>query len=315
MRFQRRQIEVLVAVQQHGSIHRAAQQLGVAQPVVSRMLAAMEGEIGTRLFDRSAQGCVPTAASKALLANAKVLLRALERMDADAAGEARSVRFGCIPRAMHTLMPLVIARMRSPEQAWPSACRLEVIENDSTGLLDAIQRCELDFAVMRHVAGPAGIGQALDVQRLYEERPLVVAGVRHPLARSKRLQLSSLVGQAWSLPGAETTTRAVLDRYCMEQGLGVIRPVLETRSFDSSVAVVAGSDLLALVPETVARRYERAGMVRVLPVTPPLPSTPVLLVADPRSSDDPTLSEFRNLIVRAAQEMSQLTISRNESRG
>jgi DNA-binding transcriptional LysR family regulator len=299
MELQRRHMEVLVAIADSGSIHKAASRLGIAQPAVSRVLAEIERSVGARLFDRAASGSRPTPRCEALLAQARFLLRGLLRIDQIARGQPAAVRLGCIPRAMHTLMPFIVNAMPQAEDGTP-ALDLQVREDSSTVLLDAIRGAGLDFAVMRHLSGAAGIGPHLAVDRLYDERPLVITRAGHPLGRRRQIALSALLGQRWVLPSVETTTRAVLDQFYREQGLAPIRPVLETRSFESILALVSGTELLSLIPESIARQHQRAGLVDVLNVTPVLPGTAVLLVSDPQAGGDPTLAMFRRLVVDAA---------------
>lgn len=299
MRFQRRHMEVLVTIADRGSIHKAALQLGISQPAVSKVLADIEQGFGAKLFERTASGSALTDKGQALVAQARFLVRSIERMDLAAQSESVVVRFGCIPRAMRTLMPHILNRMAETAHSAVSY-QLKVVEEASAALLTGIQSASLDFAVMRHVGGEEAIGRQLVVERLYDERPLIVASVRHPLAQRRQIALHSLLQHRWVLPAMATTSRTVLDRFCQEQGLPVIQPVMETRSLDSSVALVAATDLLSLLPESLARWYEKTGLVSVLRVAPALPSTAVLLVSDPQAVNDPTLAAFRALVLEAA---------------
>ena len=288
-------MEVLVTIADSGSIHKAAQQLGISQPAVSKVLGDVEQGLGARLFERTAAGSALTDKGQALVTQARFLVRSIERMEHTAQSEAAAVRLGCIPRSMRTLMPHIVNRVSEQVHF-----RLQVVEDASTALHAAIQRASLDFAVMRHVGGEDAIGRQLVVERLYEERPLVVASARHPLARRRQVALQSLLQHRWALTATETTSRAVLDRFCQEQGMPVIQPFVETRSLDTSAALVTSTDLLSLLPESVARLYEGMGLVSVLRVVPALPSTAVLLVSDPQAMHDPTLAAFRQLVLDAA---------------
>lgn len=299
MRFQRRHMEVLVTIADSGSIHKAALQLGISQPAVSKVLADIELAYGAKLFERAASGSSLTEKGQALVAQARFLLRGIERMDRVAQSEEVVVRFGCIPRSMRTLMPHIVNRMsRRPKVTAPY--RLHVVEEPSTSLFVAIQRASLDFAVMRHVGGEDAIGRQLTVERLYDERPLIVASPHHPLAKRRQIALRTMLDCRWALPAKDTTSRAVLDRFCQEQGMPLVQPFVETRSLDTSMTLASSTDLLSVLPESLARPYEEMGLVRVLPVVPLLPSTAVLLVSYPQAVDDPALADFRQLVLDAA---------------
>ena len=240
MPFQRRQLAVLIAVDDAGSIHGAAQQLGIAQSAVSRTVGEVERSIGAALFERGTEGSFATPRGQALLNQARSILRALERLDAVAGTRPGPVRLGCIPSAMHTLMPRLLSRQSSTAAR---ALQLKVFGGDSGRLCGALQRGELDFAVMRHVERAKGAGAAR---------------------------------------------------------LPPIEPMIETLSFESSAALVKGTALLALLPELIARQYQREGRVVVLTVAPRLPTLPILLVARQAVSDDPLLATLQRQLFAAA---------------
>src|SRR3979490_714863 len=66
-RLRLRDLHVFFTVVQRGSMAKAAQQLKVTQPAVSRVIADLEHTLGVRLLDRGAQGVVPTIYGRALL--------------------------------------------------------------------------------------------------------------------------------------------------------------------------------------------------------------------------------------------------------
>ena len=60
-------LKVVMAVAEWGSMQKAAKQLAISQPVVSKVIADIESLLGVRLFDRSPQGVEPTSYGRALL--------------------------------------------------------------------------------------------------------------------------------------------------------------------------------------------------------------------------------------------------------
>jgi DNA-binding transcriptional LysR family regulator len=140
----------------------------------------------------------------------------------------------------------------------------------------------------------------LQADRLYDERPVVICRPGRRFPRRKVQALASLAGFEWVLPARETMTRTVLDRFWQDHGLPHLRTVLETRSYESSAAIASSTGLLSIVPQSIARRYERAGLVQVVPVEPVLPGTAVLLVAGEHAAGDPVLQALRERVVAAA---------------
>jgi len=78
MRLRMRQLEALSTVAEHGSMTRAAEELGISQPAVSRLLADLSTQVGFQLFQRRDGGLVPTQEARFLLPD---IQRLLERLD------------------------------------------------------------------------------------------------------------------------------------------------------------------------------------------------------------------------------------------
>jgi DNA-binding transcriptional LysR family regulator len=79
-----RQLRYLVAIDEAGNLGRAAERLYVSQPALSYALRTLESELGVRLFDRHAAGVTATAAGRDVVAEAKRVLRQVDRLTAAA---------------------------------------------------------------------------------------------------------------------------------------------------------------------------------------------------------------------------------------
>lgn len=311
---QRRHIEALVAVADHGSVHRAATRLDMPQPALSRLLAEAEDRLGGRIFGRSVHGMTPTAEGIIVLAQARFTLRSIERLDRVIDPSRAAIKLGCIPRAMHSVMPHVLNRMharplKDQEADALPLFRLNVTEDSSAALLHQIRKEKLDFAILRHVADAAGIGHGFNVEKLYDERPVVVCSNNNPHFKSNTIRLEQLADQEWILPSMETTSREVLDKFWREQDLPSIRSVIETRTFESNLALVAETPFISIVPESFARRHERLKLIRILNVRPALPASAVMLVYNQTVKGDVLLESFRELIHAAVRDSMKINLS------
>src|SRR5215475_13992522 len=74
-----RDLHILLAVVQEGSMSRAADRLAISHPVVSKTIANLEHVLGVRLLDRTAQGTEPTAYGRALLACGTIVFDEMRR--------------------------------------------------------------------------------------------------------------------------------------------------------------------------------------------------------------------------------------------
>lgn len=298
---QRSHIEALIAIGDGGSVHRAARSLGMAQPVLSRLLADAESRLGTRLFERSSRGSQPTLLGQTVLAQARSVMRAMDRLGASASSARLPIRLGCIPRAMHTLIPPIYARIYAEKRADNTAFFCKVIEGSSTMLFELLEAGELDFAILRR-ASAVKSGE-MKIERLYAERTVIVCSNDHPALRSRPLRLADLAALDWTLPHVDTTSRIAFDQFWTRRRLPPIEPVLETRSFESNIEVVAHTRLLSIAPESIARRYMRFGMLSILEIESALPSSPIMLGSRLTALEEPVLKRFRKLLQETAGEL------------
>ncbi|WP_454692364.1 LysR family transcriptional regulator [Achromobacter aloeverae] len=293
---QRRHIEALVAVDDNRSVHRAAGALGVPQPVLSRLLGEAEALVGARLFERSSHGSVPTAQGRLILPRARFALRTMERLNDLTTEDAPPIRLGCIPRAMHTLLPKLL------ERVYPDGghdMRFEVREGNSLALFNALAASELDFAILR--GNVQHESDELAIERLFDERTVIYCAADHPGIPEGQVSLPRLAALDWTLPERGTTSRGAFDAFWSEHGLPPIRPLMETRSFEANLALVAASRLISIAPESIVRRHVGFGVLRIVKVRRALPVNPVMLAFHRLAEADPVLSRFRAYVLEAAR--------------
>jgi DNA-binding transcriptional LysR family regulator len=207
------------------------------------------------------------------------------------------VRLGCIARAMHALMPIVLERVY-PEQGNDDGARLRLTEGSSMALMEAVARGELDFAILRR-AGSPDAEEGLDFEPLYDERTVIIAAPQ-ATGTGQRVALSSLAPCDWVLPQSGTGSRTAFDHLWSAQGLPPIRPVIEARSFETSLALVEKTRFLSIAPESIARRHAALGLLRVVRTRTTLPTSPVMLAYAHWAMEDQLLATVRGIIRDAA---------------
>src|SRR5712691_10505781 len=113
-RLKLRDLHVFYTVVQHGSMAKAAAQLGVSQPAVSELMVGLEHALGVRLLDRSSRGVEPTMYGRALLKRSTVVfdelkqgIRDLEFLADPTVGE---LRIGCAESVAAAILQPIIER-------------------------------------------------------------------------------------------------------------------------------------------------------------------------------------------------------------
>ena len=110
---------------------------------------------------------------------------------------------------------------------------------------------------------------------LYEDRFLLVAGRRHPLAGRARLAWSDLREYPWVLPPVGTLLREPLEVAFEAHGLAIPRNHIETLSVHVISGYLEATDAVACLREAVAHRYQSLGALAVLPLDLPRMLGPV----------------------------------------
>jgi LysR family nitrogen assimilation transcriptional regulator len=143
-----RSIRYFVQVADEGSITRAAEKIGTAQPALTRHIKQLEAELGTQLLMRLPRGVRLTTSGRDFLDHARAIMlevsRASEQVRGSAVAPRGSVVMGTSPTLAPLLLPGCVARTR---QQCPTVT-LKVVEGFSPQLLDSLLTGRLDVAVM-----------------------------------------------------------------------------------------------------------------------------------------------------------------------
>lgn len=181
MELDRRHLAHLAAVARHRSVTRAAEELGITQPALSRSIQEIERSLGLRCFDRLPQGAVPTSACLALLERAHVVLEAFEDLEREAQrlGERFSgpLALGVGPAVAGGSVMREIARFLALHP--DLRCRVAVDAPDA--LSERLRSLDLELCVADHTA----LGeQSTFVLEPIEYEALLLCRPGHPLLRA-----------------------------------------------------------------------------------------------------------------------------------
>jgi DNA-binding transcriptional LysR family regulator len=254
-----RDLHILLAVAQSGTMGRAATTLAVSQPVVSKAISELETALGARLFDRTAQGVVPTTygramieCSRAVFDELKLGVKAVEFLCDPAGGE---LNIGCTEFGALGLVPLVIEGLvgRHPR------LHFHVTTADPISLAEELPKRTIELAIG---AIPAQLPAEIAAEQLYEDGQVVMAGLDSPWARRRKLKVADLVDASWVLPPLGSPARHYIDEAFVAQGLVPPVPRVSTFSMPLCHQLLAGGNYLAILPREASR------MAKHLPIKP-----------------------------------------------
>ena len=247
-----RKLRYFLAVAEELHFGRAAERLHIAQPVLSRQIRMLEGELGAELFTRDRRHTELTAAgeqlvheTRPLLANADALLRRVR-----AAGEGVT-RFtiGFMPGI--TLTP-VARRLREHHPG----LEVRMLRTEWHDQVAVLHDARADVGIVRLPIDPAG----LEIRPLYTEPRLAVVASAHPLAGKETVQVADLAADhLLQDPDAVPEWREI----AVELRNGERRPVPPIHSVEEKLELVAGGQGIAVIPESTANFYTRTGVAAI----------------------------------------------------
>ncbi|MFD7657482.1 LysR family transcriptional regulator [Actinosynnema sp. NPDC059797] len=243
-----RHLRYALALAEHRHFGRAAAAVGIAQPPLSKQIAALEREVGTRLFDRTPGGVFPTAAGEAFLVRAR---RALTEMvaaatDADRAarGETGQLRLGFIGSALLDPLPEVLSRFTRDRPG----VRLRLREMATTRSTAALVAGELDVAIGLGV--PRGLGtEGLVSVVIGRDHLVAVVDSTHPYAGQASVGVEQLRHQHLVVAPAddEPVTLGVL-RTVFGEGSAALADATEARDVHTIIGLAASGVGVGLGP-------------------------------------------------------------------
>ena len=159
-----RQLRYFVRVVELGSMSRAALDLDLVQSALSQQISRLEGELSTRLLQRSSKGVVPTEAGLAFFREAQLTLRHAEQA-VRAAQQSRLSGTVSVGLASTTAVVLGVPLMRAMRERYPDV-RLHLVESMSGHLTHMLNSRQLDLAVLFDT----GVARRWSVMPLLEEK-------------------------------------------------------------------------------------------------------------------------------------------------
>ena len=275
-RLKLRDVNILLAVVQSGSMARAAERLAVSQPVVSKAIADLEHTLGVRLLDRSRQGIVPTSYGQALLqrgiAAFDELRQGVKDIEFLADPTAGEVRIGTSDAMAAGLLPLVINRLH---RRHPRLVFHVTSAASGVALYRELRERNVDFILGRLFAK---LEEDLTAEPVYDEPISVVAGAKSRWLGRRKIELDQLLDEPWLLPSSESAPGALIAGIFHQCGLSVPQAAVTTNSMQLMSVLLASGGYVGMYPRSVLQFSAKHLTPKLLPVRLPDQSTPVGIV-------------------------------------
>jgi DNA-binding transcriptional LysR family regulator len=280
-----RDLQVLFAVVESGSMAEAGRQLGLTQPAVSEVIAQLELLFGARLFDRNTRGVEPTIYGRALLKRAQAALDEVKQGVRDIAFLTDPTRgevwIGCAQRLSAAVMPQIVERF---SQTYPRIVlhidELAPLTDDLSGLRD--RKYDVMMGRPTKPLEQKPFGDDVNLEILFDDQIIVATGKESGRTKRRKIDdLAALKDARWILTsGAAEAFRL--------RGLSTPKVTLITSSAVVASHLLAKTDSVTVTSQFAA---EIAGL-NVLPIDLGLGSWPALIITLKNRTLNPVAERF-----------------------
>jgi len=265
-RLKLRDVDVLLAVVQTGSMGKAAAALRMSQPAVSKAVASLEQTLGVQLLDRSRRGVEPTPYGLALIKRGVAVFDELRQGVQDIAfltdPTVGEIRAGGTDGMISTLISPVVHQLST--QYPRMSFRVSV--GDLRTLYRELEARRVDVVVSRLLSPPS---EEYSTEVLYEDTLVVTTGLRNPLARRRKIEIAELLDEPWTFQPSDTSFGSFAMDAFRALGVGPPRITVATTSHTLHNELLATGRYLAMVPRFWALLQRPNPSIKILPVAFP----------------------------------------------
>jgi len=263
-RLKLRDLHILLAVAKSGSMGKAATELAVSQPSVSKAIADVEHAIGLRLFDRGPRGIEPTIYGRALLhcgvAVFDELRQGVKQLEFLVDPTAGEVRIGCNETLAVGFVSAVIDRLSRHYRG----VVFHLVPADRDTLLNReLPQRTIEVAVTPISA--LGLEKNIEVKTLFDDRFVVMAGTESKWVGRRKLALADLINEPWVLPPPNTLPGLTIAEAFRAQGLEPPQAHIVSFSIPLHLHLLATGRFVTMLPMSMLR-FGKHLPLKLLPV-------------------------------------------------
>lgn len=270
------QLEYVVAVDVHRHFVRAAESCFVTQATLSMMIRKLEEELGAKVFDRSKQPVVPTDIGKAIIEQARIIIRETKRLEEVVNAQKGllngHMRLGIIPTLAPYLLPLFLPAFT---QAYPQV-HLHVVELNTDTIIRHLEDQMLDAALL---ATPLKLSSLSETPLFYEQF-LVYASPKSNVMRKKYVLASDIdIHKLWLLEEGHCLRNQVLDLCELKRKESdSFQLDYEAGSIETLKKLVRINEGITIIPELALLDLLESEMEQIRFFKPPVPVREISMV-------------------------------------
>ena len=257
-------VRILMSVVDAGSMHKAAKRLATSQPAVSRAISDLEYTLGVRLLERGPGGVRPNRYGEAIIKRGLAVFDELRQgvKDIEFLSDPTSgdLRIGCSEYAAGGPVLAVIDRLtrQHPRMVF------DVVVGPVLALYRDLTERKIELVITRLV--DFADRKDMAVETLFDDDIVAVTAAKNPWARRRRIDLTELVGEPWTLPPPTTGIGAFAESAFRVRSLATPQATVVTYSMHMCHQLLATGRFLTMLPSYTLRLPGKHPWLKALPV-------------------------------------------------
>jgi DNA-binding transcriptional LysR family regulator len=288
-----RDLHILFAVVQHGSMAKAGVHLHMSQSAVSQAIAAIEHTLGVRLLDRTSRGVEPTIYASVLLRRGqaafdelRIGVNEIESLAEPGAGE---VRIACGEIYAAGVLPRIIELLF---QRYPRV-RLHATDVNTAGDYSQLlaRKVDLQFTTLVKPL-EREIAKDFETEIIFRENFCLAVGAQNSWARRRKVDLAELVDEKFVMPAFGAPGPDAIKAAFEARGLSPPSVAVTTYSVHLRNLLGMGGRFIVALPGSILELYADTFALKRLPVTLPGAELPLTIIKLKNRTLSPTVERF-----------------------
>ena len=286
-----RDLHIVLAVAEAGSMAKASAKLAISHPVVSKTISELEHTLGVNLFDRSSQGSsrrrMAGHCSRLPSMCSTICARGSNASNSSPTRRRANSRVGCPEIIQAGVLPAITEHFLRQHPR----VQLRVIHADTALMqFDQLRKHNVELLIGR-MPRPF-VEEDLVSEPLFDEPFSVVAGIESRWARRRQIELAELAEEAWVLPPPDSVPGVLIAEIFREHGLKQPRAGILTLSVQLTTTMIATGKFVGLLPGSVARFSAKRVGLKILPVKVPTVLGSVVVITVKNRTPSPLAQQF-----------------------
>ncbi len=288
-RLKLRDLDILMALVELGSMGKAAKRLNVSQPTVSKAIVELEDALGVPLVDRSSRGVEPTPYGLALQKRGVSIFNDLRQgvQDIDFLMDPTKgeIRLGTTEPVMSAIAaPVIDSLSRKYRQM-----NFHVVAGDTASLYRDVANRSIELAICRMIGR---LPDEAEAEVLFRDSVAVMTTAANPLTRRRNLTLADLLSEPWVLFPYESFFGSMIGEIFRKNGVDPPRLTVSTLSVHAQNEFLGTGRFLTVLPSFVLTIPGGYTPLKAVPVALANPPAPIGLITPKNRTLTPVVQMF-----------------------